>query len=216
MSEKIHVQVGVKGRSIPAGGKAGMILQKATDEDFDLIWTEPAGGASANIPQPGVTTPLPDTGAGSAGTGVAFAPIDHYHPFNVPTTGTPQMDGTASLGTSTKYAKADHIHPTDTSRASATDLSTLDTAVTNYKNSFVAFTVTLDEDDWADGEQTITDAKFITSGYAYIVTPSPSDIEKYSEAEIYAEDVSVASEMTFHCGEEPTDDIVVNVVRIPV
>ena len=212
----VKVQIGVKGRSLPAGGEAGQILQKNTGDDFDVIWTTPAGGASANIPQPGVTTPLPDTGAGSAGTGVAFAPIDHYHPFNVPTTGTPKMDDTADLGKATTYARSDHVHPKDTSKADVSDLNDLSDAVTAYQGKFVAFTVTLDKDNWADGEQTITDAKFITSGYAYIVTPSPADIEKYSEAEIYAKDVSVASKMTFHCGETPTDDIVVNVVRIPV
>lgn len=44
---------------------------------------------------------------------------------NVPTayTSNPVMDGTASAGTSTNWAKGDHVHPTDTSRASATDLT---------------------------------------------------------------------------------------------
>lgn len=36
----------------------------------------------------------------------------------------PLVDGTASAGSSTDYARADHVHPTDTSRASASDLST--------------------------------------------------------------------------------------------
>ena len=36
----------------------------------------------------------------------------------------PLVDGTASAGSSTDYARADHVHPTDTSRASAIDLST--------------------------------------------------------------------------------------------
>lgn len=43
---------------------------------------------------------------------------------NKATTTTPQMDGTATYGSSTYYARADHRHPTDTSRASASDLST--------------------------------------------------------------------------------------------
>ena len=36
----------------------------------------------------------------------------------------PAMDGTASVGSSSAYARADHVHPTDTSRASASDLTT--------------------------------------------------------------------------------------------
>lgn len=212
----VKVQIGVKGRSLPAGGEAGQILQKNTGDDFDVIWTTPAGGASANIPQPGVTTPLPDTGAGSAGTGVAFAPINHYHPFNVPTTGSPKMDDSADLGKATTYARSDHVHPKDTSKADVSDLNDLSDDVTAYKAKFAAFTVTLDKDEWEDGELTITDAKFITSGYAYIVTPSPSSIEDWADGEIYADDVTTDEEMTFHCGEVPADDIVVNVVRIPV
>lgn len=36
---------------------------------------------------------------------------------------TPKMDGTAAVGTGTTWARADHVHPTDTTRASASDLS---------------------------------------------------------------------------------------------
>ena len=113
MSDKIYVNVGVDGRSIPAGGEAGQILQKASDADFDLQWTTPAGGASANIPQPAATTPVKDTSTGTVGTGVSFARSDHAHPLNKPSA-TPQMDGTAAVGTSDYYAIADHKHPSNT------------------------------------------------------------------------------------------------------
>ena len=54
-------------------------------------------------------------------------------PGDIPSaaTATPKMDGTAAIGSSSKYAKEDHIHPTDTSRASASDLSSLSTTVGN-------------------------------------------------------------------------------------
>lgn len=42
---------------------------------------------------------------------------------------TPLMDGTATRGTDTGFARGDHVHPTDTTRASATDLSNLATRV---------------------------------------------------------------------------------------
>ena len=40
-----------------------------------------------------------------------------------PATATPLMDATAAVGTSAKYAREDHVHPTDTSRASASDVT---------------------------------------------------------------------------------------------
>ena len=44
-----------------------------------------------------------------------------------PSNDPPVMDGTASAGSSANYSRGDHVHPTDTSRASASDLSDLDT-----------------------------------------------------------------------------------------
>ena len=41
----------------------------------------------------------------------------------------PFMNGTATIGLSNKYAAADHIHPTDTTRASQSDLTALETQV---------------------------------------------------------------------------------------
>lgn len=38
-------------------------------------------------------------------------------------TTTPKMNGTAAVGTETAFARGDHVHPTDTSRASAADLT---------------------------------------------------------------------------------------------
>lgn len=42
---------------------------------------------------------------------------------STPSSAIPQMDGTGSAGTSVNYSRGDHRHPTDTSRASATDLT---------------------------------------------------------------------------------------------
>ena len=91
----VYVSVGVDGRSIPAGGESGQILQKASDEDFDLIWTTPAGGASANIPQPATIMSPKDggtDGTGALGTSVSFARQDHAHPINVATSGLPSCE----------------------------------------------------------------------------------------------------------------------------
>ena len=122
MSEKIYVQVGVKGRSLPQGGEAGQILQKASDKDFDLIWTTPAGGTSANIPQPAVVAPLADAPSAAVGTGVSFARHDHVHPMLVNDSVNPEMDGTADPGDDNYFARRDHVHPSDTTKADKTNL----------------------------------------------------------------------------------------------
>lgn len=50
-------------------------------------------------------------------------------------TTTPLMDGTASVGTELAFARGDHRHPTDTSRASASDLSALDGRVEDLEEA---------------------------------------------------------------------------------
>lgn len=48
---------------------------------------------------------------------------------------TPLMDGTATVGTELAFARGDHVHPTDTSRASASDLSALDGRVEDLETA---------------------------------------------------------------------------------
>lgn len=122
-------------------------------------------------------------------------------------TSNPLMDGTTAIGSSSKYAKEDHVHPTDTSRASATDLSTL-------SGAFKGFTVTLSSASWVGNAQTVSDAKFIASGYSYIVSPASASFADYAAAQIYADDVSTDGSMTFHCDSAPSSNLTVNVVRV--
>lgn len=50
-------------------------------------------------------------------------------------TTTPLMDGTAAVGTELAFARGDHRHPTDTSRASASDLTELDGRVEDLEEA---------------------------------------------------------------------------------
>ncbi len=77
----------------------------------------------------------------------------------------------------------------------------------------VSFTVTLSASTWSGKAQTVSNAGFIASGYAYTVAPSGDSFKGYTEAIIYAEDVNESGKMTFHCGEEPTEDLTVNILR---
>ena len=59
----------------------------------------------------------------STGSTYGLADASHYGHAMASST-TPIMDGTASAGTEVaKFARGDHVHPTDTSRASASDLT---------------------------------------------------------------------------------------------
>lgn len=117
-----------------------------------------------------------------------------------PATASPLMDGTSAVGTSTKYAREDHVHPADTSKATKAD--------------FTSFTVTLASASWSSNAQTVSDAKFIASGYAYIVSPSSASFSDYGNAQIYADDVTTDGSMTFHCTDVPSSNLTVNVVRV--
>ena len=76
-----------------------------------------------------------------------------------------------------------------------------------------SFTVTLTAAGWSAGAQTVSNSRFIASGYAYTVCPAGDSFAGYAEAVIYADDVTTAGKMTFHCGETPTKNLTVNILR---
>lgn len=77
----------------------------------------------------------------------------------------------------------------------------------------VSFAVTLTADGWSGNAQTVSNGNFAASGYAYTVAPASGSFAAYASAVIYADDVTAAGEMTFHCGETPTEDLAVNILR---
>ena len=90
----------------------------------------------------------------------------------------------------------------------------LDTALQKKAEKSVAFTVTLTAAGWADNVQTISDARFVSTGYAYTVAPASVSFADYAEAMIYADDVTTNGRMVFHCDSVPTANLTVNVVRM--
>ena len=90
----------------------------------------------------------------------------------------------------------------------------LDTALQNKAEKSVAFTVTLTAAGWADNVQTISDARFVSTGYAYTVAPASISFANYAEAMVYADDVTADGQMVFHCYSTPTADLTVNIVRM--
>ena len=76
-----------------------------------------------------------------------------------------------------------------------------------------SFTVTLTAAGWSADTQTVSNSRFIVSGYAYTVCPAGDSFAGYAEAVIYADDVTTAGKMIFHCNEAPTVNLTVNILR---
>lgn len=76
-----------------------------------------------------------------------------------------------------------------------------------------SFTVTLTAAGWSLGTQIVSDSRFITSGYAYTVCPAGDSFKDYAEAMIYADNVTTAGRMSFHCDVTPTENLTVNILR---
>ena len=81
-------------------------------------------------------------------------------------------------------------------------------------NKAVAFTVTLSASGWIGNAQTVNDARFVTNGYAYSVAPDSGSFSAYGNAVIYADNVTTAGQMQFHCRETPAVDLTVNILRM--
>ena len=129
---------------------------------------------------------------------VAYQAIDGQ---GAPSSATPLMDaGNGSAGIGTSFSRDDHIHPTDITRAAVAD--------------FVSFTVTLTTVGWSSKAQTVSNANFVTSGYAYMVSPVSTSFLDYGTAQIYADDVTTTGQMTFHCEDVPSSALTVNIVRV--
>lgn len=78
----------------------------------------------------------------------------------------------------------------------------------------LSFTVTLDT-TWTNNEQTVeNEPRFISTGFAYIVSPAATSRTNYLQADIYADEVSTNGEMTFHCSAAPGSEITVNILRV--
>lgn len=77
-----------------------------------------------------------------------------------------------------------------------------------------SFSVTLYASSWSSNSQTVSNSNFVTSGYAYIVSPKEDSFGAYSEAIVYAADVTQTGSMIFYCSEAPTANLTVNVLKV--
>ena len=80
----------------------------------------------------------------------------------------------------------------------------------------VAFTVSVPAASWSNGAQTVSDAKFLTGNYCYMVYASPSDTYAWQDADIYADDVTTAGQMTFHTDATPSSNLTAQIIRMEI
>lgn len=84
------------------------------------------------------------------------------------------------------------------------------------RHGSLAFTATLSAEGWHNNVQTVSDERFVTEGYSYIVSIAPEHLVESSGTAIYAENVTTEGEMVFHSGDDPVIDITVNIMRVGV
>ena len=62
-------------------------------------------------------------------------------------------------------------------------------------------------------KQALTVSGLATTGYTYTVYPNSAQYKVWTEAGIYADDVTTANSITFHCTEKPTVAVSVNIKK---
>ena len=76
------------------------------------------------------------------------------------------------------------------------------------------FTVTLTAAGWSSNSQTVSDERFLASGYAYVTNPADDDFTKWGGAIVRGQDVTTNGQMTFTCEETPEENITVKIIRL--
>ena len=132
--------------------------------------------------------------------------------------------GTAESAVSA-HNQASDAHSTQfNAKANASDL----TAHTGNKNNphgvtaaqvgaakpGVVFTVTLLASGWSGNSQTVSDERFLASGYAYVTNPADDDFTKWGGAIVRGQDVTTNGQMAFTCEETPAENITVKILRV--
>ena len=130
---------------------------------------------------------------------------------------TPEMVGADAAGTAETKAGTVQGNLDDHEADTTKHVTAAERTAWNAKSGkAVSFTVTLAAANWSSKAQTVSNANFLTGAYAYVVSPAPASFGAYSAAIIYADNVTQAGKMTFHCSQTPTAALTVNITRIEV
>ena len=201
---EVVYQTSASGTTIPTGTWSSTV---PTVVQGEFLWTR--------------TTVTFNSGSPVVWYAVAYQAVDGQ---GSPSTATPEMDSpNGGAGSSTYYSRGDHSHPSDTSKQDKITASgmlkgegsgSVSAATKGTDYGALSFTVTLSSASWSSLAQTVSNANFVTSGYAYIVSPASASFVDYGTAQIYADNVTTSGQMTFHCVDTPSSNLTVNIARV--
>ena len=80
----------------------------------------------------------------------------------------------------------------------------------------VSFAVLLPKSVWNNKMQTVSDAKFLATGYVYTVRPDGSSFADSEMAGVHSDNVIEDGKMIFYCNTIPETDLTMNVLRMEV
>ena len=80
----------------------------------------------------------------------------------------------------------------------------------------VSFAVLLPKSGWNNKMQTVSDAKFLATGYVYTVRPDGSSFADSEMAGVHSDNVTENGKMVFYCNTVPETDLTMNVLRMDV
>lgn len=86
-------------------------------------------------------------------------------------------------------------------------------------DTIIHLATTLTIDGWVADEatggfkQTTTIENIPITGYIYTAYPNSSQYKEWCEAVIYADDVTVSNQITFHCSTKPTIELTANIKK---
>ena len=205
-----------------AGGYQG------TEEEFEQLLGNIAGDLEEieNISASAETLPAGSSATASYNDGVLSFGIPEGQQGE---TGQPGRDGTDGTDGTDGYSPSATVEKVgDTATITITDKDGTTTAsVTDGRNGTdgadgrpgadpVAFTVSLPSSAWSNGAQTVSDARFLTGNYCYMVYAAPSDTYAWQDADVYADDVTTAGQMVFHSDATPTGSLTAQIIRLEI
>lgn len=135
----------------------------------------------------------------------------------LPETSTPLMAGTASTGSHFTFSRGDHRHPTDTSRVPTTrtvngHALSSNVTVTAADTGITTKTATIQTSNWSGTTATVT-VSGVTSTSDVIVSPAPSGVAAWTDAQIYCS-AQGNNTLTFTAKGTPTVAIPIVVIVI--
>ena len=80
----------------------------------------------------------------------------------------------------------------------------------------VSFAVLLPKSEWNDKMQTVSNDKFLATGYVYTVRPDGSSFADSEMAGVHSDNVTEDGKMIFYCNTIPETDLTMNVLRMEV